>query len=138
MSIGEKSLLELETKNILSATAPIRGHYSHATELPNGVIYLSGQKAWRGDTPGPITGDIADQTNVVFDHLESILNGLGLSLRDTTRFLCYLNSEQNYSMFNAVYERRLKEHKPARAVLTGLRLRDSALVEIVAEAFRSK
>ena len=128
---------QIRTVNVETACAPIRGHYSHASELPNGVIYLSGQKAWTEGKSGPIVGNILEQTHVVFDHLEAILRGLKLELSNVTRLVCYLRCEADYAGFDQVYAERLKDHKPARAVVTGVQLRDDAAVEIVADAFRT-
>lgn len=117
------------------APAPI-GHYCHAVELKNGLIYLSGQKAWDIETGKLIDGDIEAQTNLIFDIITNILASLGLGLSSIVRINCHLSTGDLYEKFNAVYGKRLGSHRPARAVLAGYQLRGGALVELVVEATR--
>ena len=117
------------------APAPI-GHYSHYVELDNGVVYLSGQKAWKPENGELLQGDMRVQTELVIDNIEAILIGIGLSLDNVTRVQCYLSGEAEYRSFNEVYARRLGDHLPARSVLVNCGLRGGALVELVADAYR--
>jgi 2-iminobutanoate/2-iminopropanoate deaminase len=119
------------------APQPI-GHYCHAVELPNGLVFLSGQKAWDIQTGQLIDGDIEAQTHLIFDILSNVLTGIGLSLNNIARIQCHLSGGNLYERFNRVYAQRLGEHRPARAVLAGYELRGGALVELVAEAFRPR
>jgi 2-iminobutanoate/2-iminopropanoate deaminase len=117
------------------APQPI-GHYCHAVELKNGLIFLSGQKAWDIETGKLIDGDIEAQTNLIFDIVTNILATMGLGLKSIVRIQCHLATGNLYAPFNAVYAKRLGDHKPARAVLAGYELRGGALVELVVEAVR--
>lgn len=123
---------------VLDENAPaIKGHYCHAVELPNGMIYISGQKAWDPQTGDLVGSTIEEQTALIFDNIEKILDGLGLTLKNTVRLSCFLSEVGQYPIFNEVYETCLGGHKPCRTVLSGLSLRDGALLEIVAEAYRT-
>lgn len=115
---------------------PIRGHYSHAVELPNGFVCIAGQKAWDPTSGNLIAADITTQTGLVFDNIEGILRQLGLRLNDVIRIQCHLADISHYDAFNTVYTERLGEARPARTVLGGYDLREGALVELVVDAFR--
>lgn len=122
----------------LPEAVPAIGHYSHACELPNGVIYLSGQKAWDPRTGVLIDGPIDTQVERIFSNLEEILAQLGLDLTAVTRISCFLaDVDADYETFNRAYAAGLGAHKPARTVIGGCSLRGGALVELVAEAYRA-
>lgn len=119
-----------------NASAPaIIGHYCHAAVMPNGLIHLSGQKAWAPDTGKLIVGGIAEQTTLVLQNIKAILEKLHLDFHALTRTVCHLHSVEDYEAFNRAYSHVLGTARPTRTVLAGARLRDGALVEIVADAF---
>lgn len=127
---------QIITTESVSGVAPPIGHYSHVVELGNGLVYLSGQKAWHPETGKLIAGDVVEQTLLVFDNIERILAAVDLNLSNIVRIGCHLANVEHYEPFNAVYERRLGSHKPARTTLAGYALRGGALVELVVEAYR--
>lgn len=112
------------------------GHYSHVVELPNGMVYMAGQKAWKYGRGTEIEGDITEQTHRVMDNIEAILASVGLKLTQVTRIQCCLANIDDFAAFERVYSSRLGEHKPARVTLGGLTLRGGALVELIVEAYR--
>ena len=59
-------------------------------------------------------------------------------IEDITKIQCHLATSDLYEEFNAVYSKRLRSHKPVRAVLAGYQLRDGALVELVIEGFKKQ
>lgn len=122
----------------LRDAVPAIGHYSHAAELPNGVIYLSGQKAWDPRTGVLIDGPVDAQVELIFGNLRAILAQLGLEIASLTRISCFLaDVDADYETFNRAYAAGLGAHKPARTVIGGCSLRGGALVELVAEAYRA-
>lgn len=112
------------------------GHYSHVVELPNGIVYLAGQKAWKHGQGTEIEGDITEQTHRVMDNIEAILDSVGLKWTHVTRIHCCLANIDDFEAFERVYSSRLGEHKPARVTLGGLTLRGGAMVELIVEAYR--
>jgi 2-iminobutanoate/2-iminopropanoate deaminase len=116
----------------------IIGHYCHAATMPNGMVQLSGQKAWIPETGILIDGGIEEQTTLVIRNIRAILNGLGLELDSLTRLVCHLHRVEDYESFNRAYAAALGQARPARTVLAGAELRGGALVEIVADAFNRK
>lgn len=120
--------------NSPEAPAPI-GHYCHAVALPNGLVQLSGQKAWRPEDGQLIDGGIGEQTQLVLSNIRVVLSGMNLDMGNVTRLICHLNDPAHYPEFNAAYTAEMGENKPARAVLAGAELRGGALIEIFADAF---
>ncbi|HYN08692.1 MAG TPA: RidA family protein [Vicinamibacterales bacterium] len=114
------------------------GHYSHAVELDNGIVFLSGQKAWKAGTGDRIEGEIAAQTRQVLLNIETILSELRLNWSHVTRMQCCLADPVDYAAFNEVYASVLGIHRPARTTLAGFRLRGGALIEIISEAYRGR
>lgn len=116
----------------------IIGHYCHASVMPNGMIQISGQKAWAPDTGILIDGDIEAQTALVMQNITAVLEGLELGLDALTRLVCHLHSVDHYEPFNRAYAKALGTARPARTVLAGAELRGGALIEIVADAYSRK
>lgn len=116
--------------------API-GHYSHAAELPNGIVAMSGIKAWKVGKGTQIDGDVREQALLIFRHLDSMLSALALKREDVFRISVHLDSVDDYDDFNSCYSEWLGSHRPARTVLAGYRLRGGAKLELVVDAYRS-
>jgi 2-iminobutanoate/2-iminopropanoate deaminase len=115
---------------------PIIGHYCHATESAAGLILLSGQKGWRLDG-SLVPGGLEAEFRQAFQNIETILRHLGLGIDSLARITCYLAGDSEFMAANAVYEKALGSHRPARALIGGCALRGGARIELVAEAFRS-
>ena len=122
------------TKDV-SIPSPI-GHYSQIVELPNGMVYLSGIKAWKVGAGDAVSGDIQEQTNTIFDIIEDILETQGMSKENIIRIQCHIANVDDYEEFNKVYAKRLLLHQPARTVLAGYTLRGGAAIELVVDAYR--
>lgn len=128
---------EIKLIDLEEAVPRIVGHYSHVVELPNGMVFVSGQKAWNANG-SLVEGDVVRQTEVIFDNIVAILSQIGLEMTDVARISCHLSNISNYDAFNRVYTKKLGQHRPARTVLGGYQLRDGALVELVVEAYRGR
>ena len=124
-------------EKVAGVAGPI-GHYSHLAELPNGMVYLSGQKAWDVQTGVLVDEDVAGQTDRVFDNIELILGSVDLDLGNVVRISCHLASVDDYEPFNEVFARRMGAHVPTRTTLAGYQLRDGALIEAVVDAYRPR
>jgi 2-iminobutanoate/2-iminopropanoate deaminase len=125
----------VQATNILDTAPPAIGHYCHVVTLPNGIIQLSGQKAWDPKSGDLINENVRDQTKLVMENISAILKGLGLNFSYLTRLSCYLSDPDDYPAFNDTYASCLGDNMPSRTVLAGLSLRGGALVEIVADAY---
>ncbi len=121
----------------IDGVAPEIGHYRHVLELPNGMIYISGQKAWSLESGDKVEGNISQQVDKIFENLTVILSSIGLNFDSITRVSCFLSDVDSYDEFNTAYALNLGNSKPSRTVIGGNSLRGGALVELVFEAYRS-
>ena len=112
------------------------GHYCHAAELPNGIVLLSGIKAWKSETGSLIEGDVQEQARLIFRHVDTLLDAIGLARNAIYKVSCHLANVHDYEVFNRCYGDWLGAHRPARTVLEGYSLRGGAKLELVVEAFR--
>jgi 2-iminobutanoate/2-iminopropanoate deaminase len=113
------------------------GHYCHAAELPNGIVALSGIKAWKAGAGTHIDGNVQEQARLIFRHVEALLAALQLKRQNIFKISVHLESVQDYEVFNSCYSEWLDSHKPARTVLAGYSLRGGAKLELVVEAYRA-
>lgn len=81
-------------------------------------------------TTGTVVGEtIAEQTDVVLDHIEGVLRARGLDLSDLVKVTVHLQDpDRDRAGFDAAYRRRVPEPYPVRTTV-GSQL-DGILVEI--------
>jgi 2-iminobutanoate/2-iminopropanoate deaminase len=94
------------------------------------LLYLSGQTPVDPATGDLIKGDIAAQTNRVFDNFDAVLKDAGLSLDDVVKCNVYLTDMANFAAMNATYEKRFTKPYPARTTIGVKQLPKDAMVEI--------
>jgi 2-iminobutanoate/2-iminopropanoate deaminase len=108
------------------------GPYSQAVSV-NGVVYTSGQIAL---TPEGVMleNDIHIQTHQVLKNLSEVLQEAGSSLSKVIKTTIFLDSMDDFTVVNEIYEQYFDNHKPARATVAVKTLPKNALVEIDAIA----
>jgi len=94
------------------------------------LLYLSGQTPVDPANGELIKGDIAAQTNRVFDNFAAVLKDAGLSLDDVVKCNVYLTDMANFAAMNATYEKRFSKPYPARTTIGVKQLPKDAMVEI--------
>ena len=104
------------------------GPYSQATVVER-WLFTSGQipLTAAGEL---VDGDIEAQTEQVFRNLEAVLAAAGTSLADVVKTTVFVKDLNDFARLNAVYERHLGTHKPARSTVEVARLPRDVLVEI--------
>lgn len=116
---------------------PIKTHQAPAAIGPysQGVcvgdfVFCSGQIGI-DPSSGELVGDQVEQQTVqIFKNIHAILQKAGLTPGDIVKTTVFLKNMDDFSRMNAVYERCLKSHKPARSTVEVSRLPKNALVEI--------
>jgi 2-iminobutanoate/2-iminopropanoate deaminase len=98
-----------------------------------GLLYLSGQLALRD---GHVSGDITEQTGLVLDGIEGVLQEAGLTLDHVLKATVWLTDPQDFAGFNAVYSARLAPPYPVRSCVVSALLAPEARVEIEVVASR--
>ncbi len=118
-----------------NAPAPV-GPYSQAAVYGD-LVFLSGQIPLDPET-GERRGDsIEEQAEQVLRNLEAVLNAAGGSWESVLRVTVYMTELEEFSRFNAVYERMLRGAKPARSTVQVSALPLGAKLEIDAIASRT-
>lgn len=124
----------MEIKSIKTPNAPAAGgHYSQAV-VHNGLVYVSGQLPINPETGERLLGPIEDQTEQVLRNVEAILRAAGSGLERVLRMTVYVSDIILWAQVNAVYERVLGAHRPARAVVPVGELHYGFQIEIEAVA----
>lgn len=106
--------------------------FSHAVET-DGWVVLTGQMPTVAGAPdAPLPDGIVAQTNQVMENLSTVLNGLGLGLKDIVQCRCFLTAfNRDYAAFNATYASFFPPDRlPARTTVGVTALAVGALVEI--------
>lgn len=117
-----------------NAPAPI-GPYSQAVGYGD-LVFLSGQIPLDPET-GKRHGDsIEEQAEQVLRNLESVLDAAGASWETVLRVTVYMTQLEEFSRFNAVYERMLQGAQPARSTVQVSALPLGVRLEIDAIASR--
>lgn len=115
---------------------PALGPYSAAVTFGE-LVFVSGQGAADPATGELVSEDVEAQTEQVFKNLESILKAAGSDLKHILRCGVFLADMDEFSKMNAVYERMMDGHKPARTTVQAAALPMAGLrVEIDAIAYR--
>jgi 2-iminobutanoate/2-iminopropanoate deaminase len=109
------------------------GPYSQAVRA-NGFVFVSGQIALDPRTQELVPGDIAAQTERVFENLRAILQAAGSSLEKVVRTTVFLADMSDFASMNQVYARYFRQDFPARSTVQAARLPRDVRVEIDAIA----
>ncbi len=108
------------------------GPYSQAV-VANGMVYTSGQIAL---TPEGVmlADDVVMQTKQVLQNLKAVLQEAGSSMDMVVKTTIFIDSMDDFTIINEIYEKAFGTHKPARATVAVKTLPKNALVEIDAVA----
>ncbi len=124
-------LTEIRTDN---APAPV-GPYSQAIEA-NGLIFCSGQIPL-DPASGQLIGKTAgEQTVQIIANMKAVLISAGVSLDQIVKTTIFLTNLGDFAEVNAVYEKLLGGHRPARSTVEVSKLPKGAIVEIECIAVR--
>ena len=105
------------------------GPYSQAIER-NGILYISGQLPVDVATGKIVEGSITEQTEMVFNNIESILVEAGYTFDDVVKTTCLLSDMSNFKAMNDVYAKYYSAPFPARAAFAVEELPLSVMIEI--------
>ncbi|MGA9335211.1 MAG: Rid family detoxifying hydrolase, partial [Rudaea sp.] len=96
----------MSRRTILTNHAPQPiGPYSQAVRVGN-TVYLSGQVALDPANGELVAGDIAAQTQRIFDNLAAVCEAAGGSLAQLARIGIYLTDLGNFAAVNGVMKER--------------------------------
>jgi len=105
------------------------GPYCHAMQAGN-LVFCSGQTPLNPKTMKIVGNNIQQQTEQVLNNLNTVLNGINLSLQNIVKTTVYLKTMDDFKGMNAVYENMFQGHKPSRTTIAIKQNPLDALVEI--------
>ena len=109
--------------------------YTPAIEA-NGMLFLSGQIAFVGDTGELRTASIAEETEQVMENIGMLLRAAGLDHGNLVKCTIFLSSMDHYAVVNEVYGTYFGEVPPAREAVAVAGLPRGVNVEISGIALR--
>lgn len=123
----------ISTKNAPSAIGP----YNQGTSFGN-LVFTSGQIPLEVQSMEIIEGGIKEQSKLVMQHLQSVLEEANSCLDNVLKTTCYLSNMDDFVAFNEVYSEYFSaSNAPARATVAVKTLPKNVLVEVDAIAFKN-
>jgi 2-iminobutanoate/2-iminopropanoate deaminase len=113
----------------LNAPAPI-GPYNQAVKAGN-TLYISGQIPLIPTSMELLSGTIKEETQLVMDHLQAILEAAGMTFGHVVKSTIFLDDMNNFGEVNQIYGAFFdNETAPARETVAVKTLPKSVRVEI--------
>lgn len=121
--------MKKEIITTLNAPAPI-GPYNQAVKVGN-TLYVSGQIPLIPTSMEILSGTIKEETQLVMDHLQAILEAAGMTFGHVVKSTIFLDDMNNFGEVNQIYGAFFdNETAPARETVAVKTLPKSVRVEI--------
>ena len=121
--------MKKEIITTLNAPAPI-GPYNQAVKVGN-TLYISGQIPLIPTSMELLSGTIKEETQLVMDHLQAILEAAGMTFEHVVKSTIFLDDMNNFGEVNQIYGAFFdNETAPARETVAVKTLPKSVRVEI--------
>ena len=119
------------TRDVISTNkiAPPVGPFSAAV-IAGEFLFLSGQVAQDPTTGKLVVGDVAAQTERVFENVSLLLEAADKTLAEVMKVTVFLTNMADFSAMNEVYGRYFDKPYPARTTVAVAALPLGALVEL--------
>jgi 2-iminobutanoate/2-iminopropanoate deaminase len=101
--------------------------------VANGFLFTAGQIGLDPATNSLVEG-LEAQAQRALENIRAVLQAEGLSVRDVVKFTLYMTDLSKFGAVNALYERFLEGHRPARTTVGVESLPAGALFEVDAIA----
>ena len=112
------------------------GPYNQATTYQD-LVFTSGQIPLVPSTMEIVEGGIKEQSQLVLEHLKTVLEEAGSSLDNVVKTTCYLANMDDFVQFNEIYSKFFDNvNAPSRATVAVKTLPKNVLVEVDAIAFK--
>lgn len=109
--------------------APALAPYSPGIKA-DGVLYVSGMLAMDETGKSVGTGNAAEQTRVVLQAVQAVIEQAGGTMADVVYSMIFLKDLEDYAAMNAVYQEFFPTEPPARFCIKADLVRAEFLVEI--------
>ena len=121
--------MKKEIITTLNAPSPI-GPYNQAVKVGN-TLYISGQIPLIPSTMELLNGSIKEETQLVMEHLQSILEAAGMTFKHVVKSTIYLDDMNNFGEVNQLYGTYFdNDTAPARETVAVKTLPKSVRIEI--------
>ncbi len=121
--------MKKEIITTLNAPSPI-GPYNQAVKVGN-TLYISGQIPLIPSTMELLNGSIKEETQLVMEHLQSILDAAGMTFKHVVKSTIYLDDMNNFGEVNQLYGTYFdNDTAPARETVAVKTLPKSVRIEI--------
>ena len=121
--------MKKEIITTLNAPAPI-GPYNQAVKVGN-TLYISGQIPLIPSSMELLSGSIKEETQLVMEHLLSILEAAGMTFKHVVKSTIYLDDMNNFGEVNQLYGTYFdNDTAPARETVAVKTLPKSVRIEI--------
>lgn len=121
--------MKKEIITTLNAPSPI-GPYNQAVKVGN-TLYISGQIPLIPSTMELLSGSIKEETQLVMEHLLSILEAAGMTFKHVVKSTIYLDDMNNFGEVNQLYGTYFdNDTAPARETVAVKTLPKSVRIEI--------
>lgn len=80
-------------------------------------VFLSGQGGFDPKTGKIVSDNLVEQTEQIFNNIETLLEAAGASLDDVISCLVHLVDLAEFAAFNAIYEQKFTGVKPVRTTV---------------------
>ena len=121
--------MKKEIITTLNAPSPI-GPYNQAVKVGN-TLYISGQIPLIPSTMELLSGSIKEETQLVMEHLLSILEAAGMTFKHVVKSTIYLDDMDNFGEVNQLYGTYFdNDTAPARETVAVKTLPKSVRIEI--------
>ncbi len=111
------------------------GPYSQAIVLGD-LVFTAGQIPINPETGEVVASPIERQTEQVMKNLKAVLEAAGSDLTRVVKTTVYLNSMDDFQVFNKTYASFFQEPYPARSTVEVANLPKGVLLEVEAIAYR--
>lgn len=121
--------MKKEIITTLNAPSPI-GPYNQAVKVGN-TLYISGQIPLIPSSMELLSGSIKEETQLVMEHLQSILEAAGMTFKHVVKSTIYLDDMNNFGEVNQLYGTYFdNDTAPARETVAVKTLPKSVRIEI--------
>ena len=109
--------------------APPKGIYSPAIVASGTVAYISGQGPIDPETGEIQLGSFAQQAQLTFDNVTTLLEAAGTSWKHVVKVVIFLTDLKDFGVMNDIYKTYLTEPYPARTTVQAV-LPTGMLIEV--------
>lgn len=132
----------MKVENICPEGYVMKGVYTPAKKIDLGnsyLIFVSGVQAPKGDINEVATEDVGEQTRLVFEEINDILEQAGASLDDVVKAVIYLKDINDFEVVSPIRAEYFKNSKPVSTMVeVGGFVRSGSKIEIEVTAIIEK